>query len=84
MFFLYLLPCLLLNSSMQYHVSFIRETAVKGTGYVQEGPNSTLTGMAAQLNTGEADICISSTEFLEYRLSAKNGISYLAPTFAIG
>jgi hypothetical protein len=61
-----------------------RETAIKGLSYIREGPKGTLTGMAVQVNEGDADISISSTEFLEYRASGPDGLSYLLPTFNLG
>ncbi|OXA56276.1 Glutamate receptor, partial [Folsomia candida] len=60
------------------------EQALRGKGYVREGPNGTLTGMAAQINKDLADISISSTEFLEYRITGPDGFSYLLPTFKLG
>jgi hypothetical protein len=62
-------------------LQFKREAAVKGTGFVREGPNRTLTGMAVPINKDDVDLCISATEFLEYRASGPDGISYLQPTF---
>jgi len=46
---------------------------------VREGPNGTLTGYAVQINSGEADICVSRTEFLIFRMRGPDRISYLHP-----
>jgi hypothetical protein len=61
-------------------VSF-REVAILGTGYVRQGPNGTLTGMATQINSGEGDIAIGAAEFLEYRFRGPDGFSYIHPIF---
>jgi len=60
-----------------------REGALKGTGFIREGPNKTLTGMAVPINKGEVDVGISATEFIEYRISGPDGITYLQPTFSV-
>ena len=53
---------------------------VRGTGYVRKR-NGTLTGMAKQINEEVGDLSIGSAEYLEYRFTAPDGISYIYPMF---
>ena len=57
------------------------EVASKWPTYLRQAPNGSLTGLAVPINYGLADISIGSNEFLEYRVMAPNGITYLQPTF---
>ncbi|CAG7644933.1 unnamed protein product [Allacma fusca] len=52
---------------------------IRGKHYVGLGKNGSLTGIGAQVATGEADISITSHEYIPYR---QNKISYLHSTYS--
>ncbi|CAG7815192.1 unnamed protein product [Allacma fusca] len=52
---------------------------IRGKHYVGLAKNGSLTGIGAQVATGEADISITSHEYIPYR---QNKISYLHPTYS--
>ena len=61
--------------------NFSSENALRGIGYVRRSPNGSLTGVAVQINNELGDIGVQAAEFLEFRVTAPNGISYLHSTF---